>query len=205
MAAFATASFNNHMRRQFEGVEADQQVDNLFVPRNDINDVRLSETNLAFEKIKTHVYSKRTLEKIRGGMALFDSRLFVVGDAKTALQCISWRQNGDCRRNGAFGLARAFFSTAQLHKHSTPKCLAKLDSIGVNYDDMDDQYRFGVFGKREQYEIDAVDPRQPDKPTNIKALRTRAKAISKQLSLGDENKQSVCNWLEAKCNFILFF
>jgi tRNA(His) 5'-end guanylyltransferase len=78
-----------------------------------------------------------------GGCAIFDSRVFNIPMEEMCNYFI-WRQM-DWIRNSVQMLAQAHFSHKQLHGKNQPAMHDMLHEIGVNWADLQDRWKNGVF------------------------------------------------------------
>eukprot|EP00697_Spironema_sp_BW2_P014771 gnl/Spiro4/5331_TR2705_c0_g1_i1.p1 gnl/Spiro4/5331_TR2705_c0_g1~~gnl/Spiro4/5331_TR2705_c0_g1_i1.p1 ORF type:complete len:642 (+),score=156.05 gnl/Spiro4/5331_TR2705_c0_g1_i1:760-2685(+) len=100
----------------------------------------------------------------------FDARVHNVPSVEEALANVMWRSLHDCPRNAASRLASAHFSSKQLFKLGTRAQIEKLAAIGVAFDCMPIEFRFGSFSKKEMFDKESLDPRSGQ---TITAKRTR--------------------------------
>jgi len=119
----------------------------------------------------------------------FDSRIFQVPGNHELLNNLLWRSRFDYRRNSISGLARAHFSTKEMHGLSSPQLLEKLADKGIHWDQMPNSYKYGDFVKREKYEMEAQTP----KGEKVNVMRTRTVVKSFDLvGFSKENEDFLC-------------
>ena len=73
----------------------------------------------------------------------FDSRAFNL-PFDTVNDYFAWRQF-DCYRNALNKFARNYFSANQLYKKSTNDKLKMLNDININFDDVNNEIKYGIF------------------------------------------------------------
>lgn len=89
----------------------------------------------------------RARDKMVDGSAFFDARVFNVPDMTVAMEAVYWRHRYDCRRNSIAAVARAHFSSKELHGKNSAAMLKMLDGIGIKYTDYPAHLRYGTFVK----------------------------------------------------------
>ena len=89
-------------------------------------------------------------DRMRGGHAFFDGRVFSVPDDLTAMQALYWRHKMDCRRNAIHSIGIHAFDHKVLHGLSlreTSELLKRERSIDIAVD-IPKVFLYGVFAKR---------------------------------------------------------
>lgn len=123
-------------------------------------------------------------EKVHSFRAHFDARVFNVPNDGEILNNVMWRSNYDARRNSKMALAFAHFSASALHGLTSNQAMEKLEKEkGLRWEDQPSWFRFGSFVKREQYDLEAVNPKTQE--TTV-AKRTRVVPKSFELSVFSE-------------------
>jgi tRNA(His) guanylyltransferase len=204
LASFCSVRFNFHIQTLFADVLPDVDVDNTFAAGSlyDGEDAIAAGVAAADAAVglppRTLQYNERTLAKLRGANAIFDSRLFSLDDVSLAVDCLVWRQQHDCKRNSIHGLARSVFSTKELHACSVPRMHQMLRARNINYAAMDAQFRQGVFVKRRLVTIDAVDHKTGEAVTTTRARCTFVDCALPSWGADAGALSAVQQWLAAK-------
>lgn len=113
-----------------------------------INSVLASDASVKFAQ-QLHIHSdKFDLLKVEN-MPHFDCRIASYPNAQEATNVFLWRYQ-DCVRNSVQMLARAHYSHSQCQNKSTRDLLTMLDEDGINWADMPDHFREGLYYRRRQ-------------------------------------------------------
>lgn len=126
-----------------------------------------------------------------GACPHFDCRIFNVPSEAELVNAFLWR-NLDCHRNSISMVAQRYFSHKQLQNKSQKDMLEMLISKDVDYyNTIEPRYKFGLFVKKENYEVrpeDLNDVPVGRRPiTSVIRTRTIAEAINfKDLSFEDK-------------------
>ncbi len=121
----------------------------------------LSKKNLT-EILKEHVIKKKPY---------FDSRVFQLPSDVDLVNNLLWRQHYDWRRNSISTLAQTKFSHKQLNGINSSQILEKLKKEkDIDWNKMDDCYKFGTFIKKEKYTKESTD----NKGQVVQVIRTRS-------------------------------
>ena len=93
------------------------------------------------------------------GTAHFDARVFHVPDEAEAVSNLLWRSY-DCKRNSVLMLARAFYTTRQLHRANNAHVMRMLErDVPVSWAHMPEAFKYGTLLKKRQFLKAADDPR----------------------------------------------
>lgn len=203
LASFCSVRFNFHIQSLFADVLPDVDVANSCVASPVYGGEEAILANVAALDAAVGLpprslqYAERTLNKLRGANAIFDSRLFSL-DIALAVDCLVWRQQHDCKRNSIHGLARSIFSTKQLHGCSVPRMQRMLRERNIQHAAMDAQFRQGVFVKRRLVTIDAVDHKTGEAVTTTRARYTFVDCALPSWRAQASEVNAVQEWLAAK-------
>ena len=137
-------------------------------------------------------YKPSLVEKVKSYTAHFDSRIIVFPEQKDyeIVNHMIWRSVHDCHRNAVATYAQHYFSSKELNGKEGPDMIKMLkEKYSVDWDDVPENIKYGVYGKKELYEKITDTPAGP-----VKAMRRRI--INKTLKI--EFSDAVYNMLMDK-------
>lgn len=105
-------------------------------------------SNLAsFTTAQFNCLKRDVLLDRRNVLAFFDARVWQVPSIVEASNALLWREE-DATRNSISMLAQHHFSHKQLHGISTKEMLDMLSAKGIEWDDLEDEKKYGTHFKR---------------------------------------------------------
>ncbi|KYQ90124.1 hypothetical protein DLAC_08709 [Tieghemostelium lacteum] len=126
----------------------------------------------AYEKPKDN----NLIDKLDSATPHFDSRIFIVPNHHEIIQNLIWRSCYDCARNSVSGLAQAHFSHKSIFGLALPELKKKLlTEKNIDFEAEPDWYKYGVFIKKQYYNLQTVNPKTNEP---ITALRSKFRTDS---------------------------
>ena len=95
-------------------------------------------------------------ERVQGGGALFDSRVFTISDPVEVANYFIWRQR-DAVRNSILATAQAHFGSKRIQGINTSDLVHMLDDKGVHWAEMPGRFTHGALVQREVYVVKTPD------------------------------------------------
>jgi tRNA(His) guanylyltransferase len=93
--------------------------------------------------------NEKVKQRLTGGAAHFDARLFQVEHDDEIVENIRWRSNYDCRRNSILNLGNAHYSTKQMHGKKCNQVIAMLqEEKGIDWNKCSTGQKYGYLLKR---------------------------------------------------------
>lgn len=126
--------------------------------------------------IKTK-YNPTFIEKIQNYEQHFDGRLSVFNsdEISEVLNYFVWRKN-DCIRNCLSSYTRYHYGSKQLLHKKFDEMVQMLESTEHNFNNINPEYKFGVFAKKELYDKEIINP-ITNKPETITRTKTTINVI----------------------------
>jgi tRNA(His) 5'-end guanylyltransferase len=144
VAAFATKCFNKHLSAEYE--------EELYKHRENFED--------SFRLTAEEQESQKHLARFRGklGEAYFDCRCFGVPSIEEVFNTFMWRSR-DCIKNSKSMMAQAYVSHKELqNKNGEEQIEYCLEKTGMDWNLIEDRFKYGVLVKKELYEIPDNNP-----------------------------------------------
>lgn len=117
-------------------------------------------------------YTDDVIKLFNDGLQNFDARIIIHPEDKQneIVNHMIWRSVHDCHRNAVETYARQYYSHTQLHKKNSKEMIEMMLVHGLNWDDVPQYLKHGIYAKRETYEMECVDGKTGE---NTKCTRSR--------------------------------